>query len=314
MRKILLKVLVSIVFVIPVIFGLTSCKNKEKTETPPETPAAPVVTVVSIKAEVDNSASKFNYDKTSNTISVEYSTELEIEKTDLVLTATKSDETTEVVTDYVLDLSEVDGVVDVGNYKIKLTYDNKVAEINVNVYPKAIDKPTFSVVKDYTYFRDFLGFVSTYEPEVFGFDANSMKYAADSTLQAQNVGDYKVKIDLKDNYVWKNYTSSNTETVVFDWKIKRADVNAVSPENLTFLYTEGVANNITFANQSEFDKYFEIVSGTTSAIERNRYSFVVKLNENYFDNYAIVENLYFEGVDFEYNEDKTMITYYWEIL
>ena len=53
----------------------------------------------------------------------------------------------------------------------------------------------------------------------------------------------------------------------------------------------------------------------TEASAVGKYEFVVKLKDEYIQNYEIFEIEYRElDGDFKYGENKTQITYYWEIV
>ena len=60
--------------------------------------------------------------------------------------------------------------------------------------------------------------------------------------------------------------------------------------------------------------YFDIVDGTASAEEVGTYTVTVELKDEYKTNYYINDIEYVEGVDFEYNADRTQITYTWKIV
>lgn len=322
MKKKFLKALMLMILIIPCMVVFSACGgNKNKTDNKAvdqdSTPSVvPQVELSNIKVDLSDDGAGFDYDEETKTFKFEYGSEIAIDKEDFNVIATYSDDSMKIESDYQLDLSSVSETPDVGDYKIKVKFLQKEVEFNVNIYPKKIAKPTLQDNIVYTYFEN-NGRVSEREVEVSDFDEETMSYSEDSVLKASNAGVYYIKITPKSNYVWEDFETSETEECVCEWKINRAKVYMNSPETLEFS-VDGETKSIIFkpvGTNQEFSKYFEIASGVTQASEVGEYEFVVKLKDEYIQNYEILEIEYNErNGDFEYNNNRTQITYYWEIV
>lgn len=331
MKKRILKMFMLLFVVIPCAIVFAACGNKDDSTTP-EPQTAPVqqqptlepvdvVTLSEISASLANDGEGFNYDAETNTFMFEYGTVIEIGKDDFEMTASYSNETTTTIDEYEIDLSEIPEVPDVGNYKIKLTYQEKVIEFGVRVYPKAINKPVFENSYDDCYEKFIYSTNRRGEPIGFSieleFDENFMEMTSDSIIEATEVGDYQVKIVPKSNYVWATFAGSQKEEVIVNWKITKATLFMASPETLTFDFAQDTTHTIKFVpfiDDIQFDDYFEVVSGTISESEVGEYSFVIRIKADKINNYEVIEVNYFEADDeISYNDDYTEITYYWSI-
>ena len=335
MKRKFLKALFMFMFVIPFTLFFAACGSDD--DDSPETTPVSVTDISVILAE----NSELDYNAETNTISFEYGTEIALQKNDFVVTAIYEDETSGVVGDYSIDLGKSSGILDVGKYEATFSYKNKDAKVNIKVYPKAIDKPTelqlvtilknnSESVREYAvgdivstiYRMDRIsGYENIYEFRIAGFDASMINFVDGSVSKTSQAGEYQVVVEPTKNYVWKEFDESQTEKIAFDWKIEKSSVYMSSPESLLFEY-DGEVKTINFINKSmvsNFADYFEIIEGTVSASEKGKYSFTVGLNELKKNNYSILETVYkrinASGIgDFEYNEDRTEITYYWEIV
>lgn len=338
MKKRLLKFLVVMLLVIPCTLIFSACGDKKDDNTTPtpgqsetSTPAPEgdsdnesevVVTLESIDVELE-SAHSFDYDEDTNTISFVYGTSIEFLKENFILSANYSDESSITVTDYEIDATELDGIPDVGDYVIEFNYQEKTASINVEITPKPIARPVSSQsqIARFTYNEDD-GVAVEHEVAVDEFDENTMEYVTGSVFSASDAGTYEIKVVPKSNYVWEANEElrqeESIEAINFEWVIERKVIYTSSPESLSFEYEEGASKEITFVDFSEFfpfESFFEVVAGSTlSATEKGTYTVTVALKSEKADNYFLRELEYEEGVDFEYNEDITTITYTWTIV
>ena len=335
MKRILLKLCLIMFLVIPCTFVFSACggdkDKKSETEqsqdpspegdsTDPEEPEV-VVTLDGISVELAEEHG-FAYDEETNTISFVYADEIAFEKDSFVVNANYSDESSVVVTDYEIDASELEGTPDVGNYVLKFVFEEKEASINVKVNPKPIAKPVnnWGSTKSYTFNEDNSGEAQLNSVEIEGFDENTMETLEGSLFTASAVGDYFIEIVPKSNYIWEaneeTGEEANSDAVRFEWSITKRQIFMSSPEALEFVYAEGEEREIVFVDFSEFFKfedYFEVIDGTVSAEDAGTYTVTVALKEEKSVNYYINEINFEEGVDFEYNEDRTQITYTWVI-
>lgn len=336
--KRLLKKLMLVFVIIPcaMIFAACGGDDSSNTETPAAPPAstpAPNTTVsvssISVALIEDND---FVVDEETGAIVFEYSDVAEFSKEQFVVTATKSDATTEVVSDYTLDASAVSATTGVGTYQISFTYAEKTTSFDVKINPKEIQKP---IIEDenfeHTYTTDLNGDAEEKEIEIQGFDANTMQISNDSVLRATNVGDYVVKISPKANYVWAEFETSATEEIVVDWVINRGVANMASPETLSFEWTgeEISLNFVDFSDDFKFEDWFVIESGSAKGTDAHIYEVVISLKADKIDNYSIYETIYIlpmeqgDDIGFVYldeNDEETTqenavkIEYFWEIV
>ncbi len=307
MKKRLLKILVFMLILIPTAFVFGACKDDE-TQTPAN------VTSISISLE---SGSGVDYVSDTNTLRFEYGTEISFDKEDFKVSATFDDSTTAVITDYTVELSSEQNTPNVGTYEIEISYQGKSAKVNVEVYPKKIAKPVMENEQMLVFMEDTIADEKTVQTPVTTFDENTMIIVSGSVIEATDAGEYQFKIVPNSNHVWEDYETDEREEVVFDWEIDKATMYASDPTSLLFEYEEGVQQTITFDLSREqfipFNEFFE-VSGTLSATEVGNYSFVIKLKAGKKENYEFFDIYREEGVDFEYNDDRTEITYFWKII
>lgn len=340
MKKILMKLCLIMLLIIPCTFVFAACggdkdkDDKPKTEQSESEPTPEgdsdeeepevVVLLDGISVELADEHG-FAYDEETNTISFVYADEIAFEKDSFVVNANYSDESSVVVTDYEIDSSAFDETPDVGDYVLKFVFEQKEANINVKITPKPIAKPVnnWGSTKSYTFNEDNSGTADIYSPvdEIEGYDAETMEFSEDSTLESGVVDDYVIKVIPKSNYVWEANEEfgeeENTDAVRFEWSVTKRQIFMSSPETLEFAYEEGVEREVVFVDFSEFFKfedYFEVIDGTISAEDAGTYTVTISLKEEKLANYYINEINFEEGVDFEYNEDKTQITYTWKIV
>lgn len=332
MKKQLFKILFMFLIVVPMMAFFVSCGKKDDD--------SQIVNVSSISVILSED-SHLNFDSATNTIKFEYGTEIVIEKDDFVVTALFDDDSSDIVDDFSIKLSDDSKILDVGNYEAVLKYDDVSVKFNVEVYPKAIEKPTTiqlatifrggnESVKEYSVgdiisanyrYDQISGYENVYEFRFVGFDSSMINILEESTTSSSQAGEYQVIVEPTSNYVWSDYEVLETEEISFDWNVYKSSVYMSSPETLEFEY-DGEIKTINFINRpsvSDFNDFFVIIDGTFSASEKGKYSFTVSLVENKKNNYTILETKYklinLSGVgDFKYNKDKTEITYYWEIV
>ena len=305
MKKKLLKVFIFMLLVLPCSFVFGACKNDEP----------PVAKVSSISIELLGDG--VDYVADTNTLRFEYGTKIEFEKEDLKVTAKFDDNSTKEVSDYVVDLSSVKNTPNVGTYEITVKYAEKTASINIEVYPKKIAKPTMEDDQMIVFQEDTIGDIKLEQSPETTFDENTMTLVEGSVYSATDAGSYQFRIIPDSNHVWEDFETDEREEVVFEWVIDKATMYTSDPTSLYFEYEEGVERTISFDLSREqfipFNEFFE-VSGTLSATEVGEYSFVIKLKADKKINYEFFEIYREEGVDFEYNADRTEITYFWKIV
>lgn len=306
MKKNMLKFLVFMLMVIPCTLCFGACKNDE------EPPAAKVSSI-----SVELATEGVDYVADTNTLRVEYGTEIDFSKGNFKVTASLDDDTTKEVSDYDIDFSSVENTPNVGSYEIVFKYAEKTAKINVEIYPKKIAKPVMEDDQIIVFMEDTIGDVKVLQTPETTFDENTMTLVEGSVYTAADAGSYEFKIVPDSNHIWESFEDNDREEVSFEWNINKAIMYASNPETLYFEYEEGVEHAITFDLSREqfipFNEFFE-VSGTLSATEVGEYSFVIKLKADKKINYEFFEIYREEGVDFEYNADRTEITYFWEII
>lgn len=307
MKKKLLKAFIFMLLVLPCTIVFGACKNGDE---------PPVTKVSSISIELLGEG--VDYVADTNTLRFEYGVEVKLENEDLKVTANFDDDSTKEVSDYVVDYSTVKNTPNVGTYEITVKYAEKTASINIEVYPKKIAKPTMEADQIIVFQEDTIGDIKLEQGPESTFDANTMILVEGSDLTATDAGSYEFKVIPDANHVWEDFENDEREEVVFEWKIDKAIMYASNPTSLYFEYEEGVERTISFDLSREqfipFNEFFE-VSGTLSATEVGEYSFVIKLKEDKKVNYEFFENdEREEGVEFEYNADRTEITYFWKIV
>ena len=258
-----------------------------------------------------------DYVADTNTLRYEYGAEIDFTKENFKVTANFDDDSTNEVNDYVLDLSSVENTPNVGNYEIIFKYAEKTASINIEIYPKKIAKPTMRNGQMFIFQEDTIADTKLEQSPETTFDANSMIYVEGSIFSAADAGTYEFKIVPDSNHIWETFDDNEREEVVFKWEIQKAVMLASNPTSLLFEYEEGDEKIITFDLSREqfipFNEFFE-VSGTLSATEVGNYSFVIKLKEDKKSNYEFFDIYREEGIDFEYNDYRTEITYFWKII
>ena len=306
MKKIL-KYLMLMVLMVPCAILFVACKD--------DVELSSVANVSSISVEfVDDGV---DYVADTNTLRFEYGTDIDFENKGFKVTANFDDGSTKEISDFVIDMSSVENMPNVGNYEITFKYAGKTASINVEVYPKKIAKPTMNVGQILIFQEDTIADVKLEQSPETTFDANSMNYVDGSIFSATDVGTYEFKIVPDSNHIWESFNDNEREEVVFEWEIEKAMMLTADPTSLLFEYEEGDEKIITFDLSREqfipFNEFFE-VSGTLSATEVGEYSFVVKLKEDKKLNYEFFDIYREEGVEFEYNADRTEITYFWKII
>lgn len=326
MKNILKKILVFMLIIVPTAAMLVGC-GKDKTDPPAETPATPTApvtpaappaetpaTMTGITATIVGEHTEFVYDEESNTIKFEYGTEVELEKADIEVLANYSNNTTSIVSNFEVDLTAINAGFAAGNYKILVEVDEFEAEINVEVSEKKIQKPVY--VKDNNIHPYIKNLSTPFEISFESFDENTMKIVEGSVTAADEAGIYQVRVVPNDNYVWEEFDETNKEELVFEWEITKAPIIMSSPAELEFVYdgTEKTLVFVDYNNESKFEDFFEIVSGDVSATAVGEYTVVIKLKEAAAKNYQIYEIEWTESVDFEYNEDRTEITFNWQIV
>ncbi len=305
MKKKWLKVLVFMLLVIPCTVLFASCKDEDVP-----------VNVASISIELA-SVEGVDYVADTNTLRFEYGTEIEFEKEDFKVTASFDNDTTKEISDYVIDLSSVENTPNVGSYEITFKYAEKTAKINVEIYPKKIAKPVMERDQIIVFMEDTIADIKIERTPEVTFDETSMVLVEGSVISAADAGSYEFRIVPDLNHIWENFEDNDREEVSFEWNINKATMYASNPESLLFEYEEGVEHTITFDLSREqfipFNEFFE-VSGELSATEVGEYSFVIKLKADKKLNYEFFDIYRVEGIDFEYNADRTEITYFWEII
>jgi hypothetical protein len=238
-------------------------------------------------------------------------------KEDFKVSASFDNNSTKEIGDYVIDLSSVENTPNVGTYEITFKYAEKTASINIEVYPKKIAKPTMEADQIIVFQEDTIGDIKLEQGPESTFDANTMILVEGSDLTATDAGSYEFKVVPDANHVWEDIENDEREEVVFEWKIDKATMYASNPDSLYFVYEEGVERTITFDLSRElfipFNEFFE-VSGDISATEIGEYEIVIKLKADKKINYEFFEIYREEGVEFEYNADRTEITYFWKIV
>ena len=304
MKKNLFKMLIFMLLVIPCTVLFVACKDKE-----------PDAKVSSISVELI--ADGVDYVADTNTLRYEYGTEIVFEKEDFKVTASFDDDSTKDVSDYVVDMSKVENTPNVGTYEVTFKYAEKTAAINIEIYPKKIAKPTMEEDQILIFQEDTIGDIKLEQGPETTYDANAMVYVEGSVYTATDAGTYEFRIVPDSNHIWESYEDNDREEVVFEWSIDKAIMYASNPESLYFVYEEGVERTITFDLSREqfipFNEFFE-VSGDISATEVGEYQIVIKLKEDKKANYEFFEIYREEGVEFEYNADRTEITYFWKIV
>lgn len=306
MKRKLLKIFAIIFMMIPCMFIFASCdKNDDASKN------KSVVSSLSV-CLADNNA--FEYIEDTNTLRFEYGS-VNVEKSNFEVTAVYDDLTTMVVSDYLLDTASIKNA-DVGTYEITFTYAEKTAKLNIEIYPKKILKPSSSGDLTFDFREDTILDIKISNAPDVTFDENTMEYVEGSVASATDVGKYQIKIVPDKNHIWETFDNNNKEEVVFDWEIKKIKMVASEIRSLSFTYQEGVTHTISFDRSREqyfpFDEFFE-VTGTISASEKGNYSFVVTLKPEKQANYEIFE-IYYDDEYYDYNEDLTAVTYYWEIV
>ncbi len=306
MKKNVLKILVLMLLVIPCTLCFGACKNNDE-------PPAAKVTSISVELATDG----VDYVADTNTLRFEYGTEIAFEKEDFKVTASLDNNSTKEVSAYEIDSSSVENTPNVGNYEITFKYAEKTAKINVEIYPKKIAKPVMEEGQIIVFMEDTIGDVKILQTPETTFDENLMTLVDGSVYTAADVGDYEFKIVPDSNHIWESFEDNDREEVVFEWNINKAIMYASNPESLLFEYEEGVEHTITFDLSREqfvpFNEFFEVF-GELSATEVGEYSFVIKLKADKKVNYEFFDIYREEGIDFEYNADRTEITYFWEII
>ena len=304
MKKNLFKMLIFMLLVIPCTVLFVACKDKE-----------PDAKVSSISVELI--ADGVDYVADTNTLRYEYGTEIVFEKEDFKVTASFDDDSTKDVSDYVVDMSKVENTPNVGTYEVTFKYAEKTAAINIEIYPKKIAKPIMEEDQILIFQEDTIGDIKLEQRPETTYDANAMVYVEGSVYTATDAGTYEFRIVPDSNHIWESYEDNDREEVVFEWSIDKATMYASNPESLYFVYEEGVERTITFDLSREqfipFNEFFE-VSGDISATEVGEYQIVIKLKEDKKANYEFFEIYREEGVEFEYNADRTEITYFWKIV
>lgn len=306
MKKRIVRILVLMLMVLPCAMCFGACKDSEE---------SPASSVASISVEL-SSDKGVDYVAHTNTLRFKYGAEISLDKDDFKVSANYDDETTTVVSDYTLDISSVENTPNVGIYEIQFIYGGKIALINVEIYCKKITKPIINSEQMLVFMEDTIAGEKIVQSPETTFDENTMNLVEGSVYSATDTGAYQFKIVPDANHVWETFETDEREEVVFDWKIEKATMYASEIETLYFDYEEGIERRITFDLSREqfipFNEFFE-VTGTISATEVSEYSFVVKLKEDKKLNYEFFEIFREEGVEFEYNADRTEITYFWEI-
>ena len=306
MKKRLLKFFVFMLLVLPCTVLFAACKDSEEQA---------VANVTSISIELSNEG--VDYVADTNTLRFEYGTEIDFDKDNFKVTANFDDNTTKEISDYDIDFSSVENTPNVGTYEVVFKYAEKTAKVNVEIYPKKIAKPVMEDGQIIVFMEDTIGDVKQMQSPETTFDENTMMLVEGSVISAADAGSYEFKIVPDSNHIWESFEDNDREEVSFEWNINKATMYASNPETLYFEYEEGVERTITFDLSREqfipFNEFFE-VSGTLSATEVGEYSFVIKLKADKKINYEFFEIYREEGVDFEYNADRTEITYFWEII
>ena len=319
MKKKFLKLLMTAFVMLPCMFIFAACSNSDG-ETPPETPppvATPpaVATVNDASIVINNADSKFVLDQDTNAIVYTYGDTISIEKTDFVVTLSLSDNTTAVVTDFELDTTMLAGTPNVGDYKIKIRHSGKELEYPVKIMPKEIDKPVLTLGSSiFVYDTNFLGEAREFVPVVSGIDFTTMMYSDSSVNKSSQAGEYVISVIPDANHIWKDYEDNNKEEVSVDWEIKRKTIFIGGPETLSFVY-DGQQKTLVFTDYNSewlFDDYFEVVDGDVSATDAASYQVVVSLKADKLANYEIMQDKYKKN-QYEYNQNKTTITYFWTI-
>ena len=327
MKNKLLKILMMFVIMMPLSLLLVSC-GKDKTAVSDFS--------ITLVASTD-----YDYNEDTKTLRFEYGSEISLDKKEFIATAFYDDETFETVDDYSISYDGISGIPDVGNYQAIFEYNEKEVKINIEIYPKAIEKPSeFDIVTNRNgresvrsfstediisieYNKDYVsGNEYSYELRVNETYSSMIQFVEGSETKSSSAGKYTVEIKPTKNYVWSDFEESATETVVYNWEINKRTILVSTPKALSFEY-DGEEKTIEFINRGvvkNFDDFFEIVSGTISATEKGEYNFTIKLIDSVKNNHFILEleNVYKkrkDGVgDFEINAEKSEITYYWEIV
>ena len=306
MKKRLLKFFVFMLLVLPCTVLFAACKDSEEQA---------VANVSSISIELSNEG--VDYVADTNTLRFEYGTEIDFDKDNFKVTANFDDNTTKEISDYVIDVSSVENTPNVGTYEVVFKYAEKTAKVNVEIYPKKIAKPTMKADQMIFFQEDTIGDVKQIQTPETTFDENTMMLVEGSVISAADAGTYEFSIVPNANHEWETFDDNNREEVAFEWTIDKTTMFAYNPETIIFEYEEGVERVITFDLSREqffpFNEFVE-VSGDIAATEVGEYSFVVRLKADKKGNYEFFDIYREEGVDFEYNADKTEITYFWKIV
>lgn len=311
MKNKILKFFIIMLLAIPCTILFAACKDDSEVN---EGEIGSKVASISVELVTDEYV---DYVADTNTIRFEYGEVISFEKSEFKVTAKFNDDSTKEVSDYVVDLSSVENTPNVGIYEISFTYAEKTSKINVEIYPKKISKPTMKEGQILIFLEDTIVDKKISRTPETTFDEDTMMLVDGSVMVAEDAGNYEFKIVPDSNHIWDSFEDNEREEVVFEWKIDKAIMYSSDIETLLFEYEEGVERTISFDLSREqffpFDEFFEI-TGTTSATEVGKYSFVMKLKPEKIMNYEIVDIYREEGIDFQYNADKTAITYFWEIV
>lgn len=183
MKKKLFSFIIAFAFILTGAMCLTACGEN----------SSPSKTLTSITSNVISHShydgSQFNY---------VYGEEIQISKSDFVVTAHYSDDSETNVSDFTLDTSNLPtGTASVGTYEISVNYQSKSNIYNVVVDEQSLDLTTPSF-ENPVYTGEEIDFTSISAIKTF-MTENNLKVAQDSQSSAQtNAGEYTLKLESND--------------------------------------------------------------------------------------------------------------------